>query len=182
MTPTSGKRLPLMKRRTVLAHASFLFLIFNALLLNVSQPLAAQKRAPSGGFEGKWNWAVYAKDKSELPPAYREMELREVPAYALDLTLRRKGNRLHGEYGLLARYLAKVDEGSFTTTITGGSARVNLKSNFGGSATVVLTLRGDKLHWRTIRSTGEAYFPKDAVLRRLRRGERLPYEAEDGRD
>lgn len=178
MMPHNRKRLRLRAGKTALVQASLAF-IFAAFLLSVPPTATAQKRAASSGFDGKWNWAVYAKDKSDLPPAYRDMKLREVPAYALDLTLRRKGNRLRGEYGLLARYLARVDEGSFATTITGGSARISLRSNFGGSATVVLTLRGDKLLWRTIRSSGEAYFPKEAVLRRLKRGERLPYEAED---
>jgi hypothetical protein len=107
------------------------------------------------------------------------MELKEVPAYALDLTLKQRGSRLRGTYGLLARYLARVDEGSFTTNIQGRSVRLSLKSNFGGTATVVLTLRGDTLLWRTIRSSGEAYFPKEAVLRRMKPGEKPPYVVED---
>jgi hypothetical protein len=137
----------------------------------------AQKRTKT--FTGSWNWAVYGKDKSELPPAYRDMDLKEVPAYAVDLTLRQRGKRLTGSFGIVARYLARVDEGDLATTLTGNRATVKLSSNFGGSATVVMTLRGNKLLWKVIRSNGENYFPKEAVLRRLRPGEKLPYEAEE---
>lgn len=128
----------------------------------------AQKRAKT--FTGKWNWAVYGTDKSDLPPAYQDMELKEVPAYAVHLTLRQRGKRLTGSFGVLARYLARVDEGDITTTVNGNRATVRLTSNFGGSATVVMTLQGDKLLWKVIRSKGENYFPKDTVLRRLRPG------------
>jgi hypothetical protein len=148
-----------------------LALIVAALSLSFAPAASSQSR----GFQGEWNWAIYAQDKSELPPAYRNMELKEVPAYALDLTLKQRGNRLSGNYGLLARYLARVDEGSFRTNIHGRSVRFTLKSNFGGSATVVLTLKGDTLLWRTIRSNGEAYFPKEVLLRRMKPGEKLPY-------
>jgi hypothetical protein len=119
---------------------------------------------------------IYAKDKSELPPAYRDAEdIREIPAYALDLTLRQRGNRLRGTWGLLARYLARLDEGDIATTIKGNQATLRLTSNFGGSATILLTLRGDKLHWKVISASGENFFPRSEVLRRLRPGEQLPY-------
>ncbi len=164
--------------KAALAHG-LLLLLSIALLLCAAQTATAQKRGSARGFQGSWNWAVYAESKDDLPPAYRSMELKEVPAYALDLTLKQRGNRLSGTYGILARYLAKIDEGNFTARIVNGSARFRLRSNHGGSATVVLTLRGDKLQWKTIRSTGEAYFPKDAELHRLKDGEKLPYEATD---
>jgi hypothetical protein len=153
-----------------------------ALMVASAQSASAQKR----GFQGNWNWAIYAESKDDLPPAYRSMEVREVPAYALDLTLKQRGNRVSGTYGLLARYLAKIDEGEFTARIVNGRAQFRLVSNHGGSATVVLTLRGDKLLWRTLRSSGENYFPKDAELRRLKPGEKPPYvadqEEDDGRE
>ena len=157
---------------------AFKALLILALLLVavVARPASAQRR---GGFQGNWNWAIYAESKDDLPPAYRSMELREVPVYALDLTLRQRGNRLTGTYGLLARYLAKIDEGDFTARVVNGRARFRLRSNHGGSATVVITLRGDKITWRTLRSDGENYFPKDAELRRLKPGEKLPYVADD---
>ena len=31
-----------------------------ALLLNAAQPAPAQRRAAARGFQGSWNWAVYA--------------------------------------------------------------------------------------------------------------------------
>src|ERR1051325_5901257 len=68
-------------------------------------------------FAGNWNWAIYGKSKEDLPPAYRNMDLKEVPAYAIDLTLKQRGPRLSGTWGIVAHYLARVDEGSFVTTI-----------------------------------------------------------------
>jgi hypothetical protein len=38
-------------------------------------------------FAGLWTWALYAEDKNELPPAYRNLPLQEVPAYSLDLDI-----------------------------------------------------------------------------------------------
>jgi hypothetical protein len=130
-------------------------------------------------FTGHWNWAIYGTSKEDLPPAYRGMDLKEVPAYAIDLTLKQRGQRLSGTFGILARYLAHVDEGSFATTIKGNRATVKLTSNFGGSATVALTLKGNNLTWKVTRSTGQNYFPKAEVLRRLRPGEKLPYVADE---
>ena len=152
------------------------FILLTIVCGAVTGSAFAQKRAKT--FTGNWNWAVYGKDKSDLPPAYRDMDLKEVPAYAVDLTLRQRGKRLKGSFGIVARYLARVDEGDFATTVTGNRATIKLTSNFGGSATVVMTLQGNKLLWKVIRSTGENYFPKETVLRRLRRGEKLPYEAD----
>jgi hypothetical protein len=129
-------------------------------------------------FTGNWNWAIYGKSKEDLPPAYRNMDLKEVPAYAIDLTLKQRGQRLSGSFGIVAHYLARVDEGSFVTTIKGNRATIKVTSNFGGSATAVLTLKGNKLLWKTIRSTGQNYFPESESLRRLRRGEKSPYAAD----
>lgn len=161
------------RRRTAL-----LFFL-GVVLLAMAAEVSAQSVA-SGRWQGHWNWAIYAKDKSELPPAYRDVEdVREIPAYALDLTLRKRGNRLSGSWGLVARYLARVDEGDLAATINGNRATIRLHSNFGGAATIQLTLRGDKLHWKLIRSSGENFFPKAEVLRRVRPGEKLPYVADD---
>ena len=135
----------------------------------------AQGRPAAGVFRGDWNWAVYAKDKSELPPAYQSMDVKQVPAYALDLTIRQKGGRLTAKCGVLARFLAKLDNCDFVAAARGGVARVSLKSSFGGTATVMLTLRGNRLHWKVIKRTGESYYPDDVVLRRLRKGEVPPY-------
>ena len=162
-------------------------LIVSGLLLCLSPQSGSEVSAQSPGaranWQGHWNWAIYAKDKSELPPAYRDAEdVREIPSYALDLTLRRRGNRLSGSWGLLARYLARVDEGDIAATIKGNRATVRLASNFGGTATIVLTLRGDRLSWKLINSRGTNYFPRAEVLRRMRPGEKLPYVADDEPD
>ena len=161
-----------------------LLLTVCGFLLCVSPPAAAEASAQSrnvnGNWQGHWNWAIYAKDKSELPPAYRDVEdVREIPAYALDLTLRRRGNRLIGSWGLVARYLARVDEGDIAATIKNNRATVRLTSNFGGTATIALTLRGDRLSWKLINSSGEHFFPRSEVLRRMRRGEKLPYVVDE---
>jgi len=162
-----------------------LFLLSCGVLLGItilgSSTASGQSRARKTNWQGHWNWAIYAKDKSELPPAYRDTEdVREIPAYALDLTLRQRGNRLTGSWGLLARYLARIDEGDIAARITGNRATIRLTSNFGGSATIALTLRGDRLSWKVVNSTGENFFPRSEVLRRMRRGEKLPYVAEEG--
>ncbi len=162
---------------TIFARAFKALLLF-ALLLNAAQPAPAQRRGAARGFQGSWNWVVYAESKDELPPAYRGMEVKEVPAYALSLTIRQRGNRLSGTFGVLARYLAKIDEGDFTARIVNGRARLHLTSSHGGSATVVLTLRGNKLIWKRTRTTGDNYFPDEVELRRLKPGEKLPYEAD----
>ena len=170
--------------KTESAQRKGFLLILAAVLLSISPlvttEIGAQTRAKAN-WQGHWNWAVYAKDKSELPPAYQDAEnIKEIPAYALDLTLRQRSNKLSGSWGLLARYLARVDEGDIEMTIRGNRATVRLTSNFGGSATIVLTLRGDRLSWKRISSSGENFFPRSEVLRRMRRGEKLPYVADEG--
>jgi hypothetical protein len=147
-----------------------------------ARPRFAQRRpaAVARGFAGDWNWAVYAKSRSELPPAYRNMGVREVPAYALDITIKQRGKRLSAACGVVARYLARVDDCSFDdATAKNGSAVVKLTSSFGGTATVRLTLKGDRLRWQVVEGRGEHYFPRDVTLRRLRRGEKLPYAADE---
>ena len=144
-----------------------------------STEIGAQTRAKAN-WQGHWNWAIYAKDKSELPPAYRDAEdVSEIPAYALDLTLRQRGNRLSGTWGLLARYLARVDEGDIAATIKGNRATVRLTSNFGGSATIVLTLRGNRLSWKLVKSSGENFFPRDEVCGACHQARNLPYVADE---
>ena len=138
---------------------------------------AAQGRAAS--FRGDWNYAVYAKDKSELPPAYQSMKLEEVPQYAIDITIRQSGRRLRATCGIVARYLARVEDCDFTAAVRNGAAQFNLRSSFGGTATVRLTLEGGALRWKTLRRKGESYYPDDIVLRRLKPGETPPYFEKD---
>lgn len=141
---------------------------------------AMQKRtAAARSFAGSWNWATYAESQDELPPAYRGMSVKEVPSYALDITIKQRGARLTATCGLLARFLARVDECDFDAVVRNGSALVNLKSNFGGSATVRLTLQRDGLRWKLVKSRGENFYPRDVTLRRLGPGEKLPYVADE---
>jgi hypothetical protein len=156
-------------------------LIMLALLLSGPSSSLAQKRAAARAraFEGSWNWAVYAESKDELPPAYRDMEIREVPAYALDITIRQRGNRLSATCGVLARYLARIEDCGFDAVVRNNAATVKLGSSFGGSATVRLTLSGDRLRWKVLKSKGENYYPRDVTLRKMGKGEKPPYAADE---
>jgi hypothetical protein len=159
-------------------------LLIIALLLfdarSDARPRVAQKRAAaSRSFAGSWNWAVYAKSQDELPPAYQSMSVKEVPSYALDITIKQKGNRLNATCGVLAHYLARVDECNFSAVVRNGSALVSLKSSFGGTATVRLTLQADGLRWKLVKSKGENFYPRDVTLRRLGPGEKLPYASDE---
>ena len=111
-------------------------------------------------------WAIYAKRRSELPPAYQDMKVTDVPQYILELNLKQKGHRLIGEYDAGARFLAKVENGDFSATVSRNEALVELESGHGGKITARITLRGDRLYWKVIKAEGEYYFPNEAVLRR----------------
>jgi hypothetical protein len=159
----------------LLLKSSLPFLMLALLVLAAPAGSAQRRVARARTFEGSWNWAVYAESSSELPPAYRSMSVKEVPSYALDVTIKQRGNKLTATCGLLARYLARVDECDFSAVVRNGSALVKLDSNFGGSATVRLTLEGESLRWKLVRSRGENYYPRDVTLRRLGKGEVPPY-------
>jgi hypothetical protein len=157
------KRLPLLVSLALLACAAH----------GAAGVASAQRRTAE--FRGSWNYAVYAEDKSELPSAYQGMELEQVPAFAIDITIEQTGNRLRATCGVAARFLARVEDCDFTATVRNGAAQFRLGSGFGGTATVRLTLRDGKLRWRTLRRTGVSYFPADVTLRRLKPGEIPPY-------
>ncbi len=162
------KRLPPLLSLALLACA----------LLAAPRTAAAQGRVPD--FRGSWNYAEYARDKGELPPAYQGMRLEEVPAFAIDLTIRQTGNRLRATCGVVARFLARVDDCGFAATVRNGEARFSVRSSFGGTAAVRLTVRGDRLRWQTVSRKGTSYVPADVTLRRLKPGETPPYfEKED---
>src|SRR6185295_11899804 len=112
-------------------------------------------------FQGEWEWAIYATSKSELPPAYRNERLKDVPNAAVYLKLKQRGNKLTGEYSASRRFLARLEDGDLESIIQGQTARVELQSGFGGTVTVLLTLKGNRLRWKTIKSDGEYYFPDD---------------------
>lgn len=151
-------------------------------LLSAAHATVAQTRPAAKGFSGSWNYATYAQDKSELPPAYQDMKLEEVPQFAMDITIRQNGNRLRATCGIVARYLARIEDCDFTATVRNGAAQFRLGSGFGGSATVKLSLTREGLRWQTLRRSGVSYFPEDVTLRRLKPGELPPYvEKEDAR-
>jgi len=154
----------------------FTILFGIATVLCLVSSASAQSKRP---FQGNWNFAEYATDKSELPPAYQNMDLKEIPRYAVDLTIKQRGNKITGSFGIIARYLARVDEGVFSGTIKGSSVTFKVRSNFGGAATVQLTVRGSKLIWKRLKSKGDMYFPDDIELRKLKPGEKPPYVADD---
>lgn len=165
-----------MRRVPLLLSLTFL----SIFVCGPAREAPAQTRPAPRGFGGSWNHATYARDKSELPPAYREMELEQVPQFAIDITIRQTGNRLRATCGIVARYLARIEECDFTATVRNGAAQFRLGSSFGGSATVRLSLSGDKLRWQTVRRNGVSYYPEDVTLRRLKPGETPPYFERDG--
>lgn len=176
------RTLPAKASPSLLLKFSLPFLMLAPLVLAAPAGHAQRRVAKARAFEGSWNWAIYAESSSELPPAYQGMSVKEVPSYALDVTIRQRGNRLTATCGLVARYLARVDECDFSAVVRNGSALVKLESNFGGSATVRLTLEGERLRWRVVRSRGENYYPRDVTLRRLGKGEVPPYVTVEGED
>jgi hypothetical protein len=149
----------------------FIFIIFAAhQLLPAAQ---AQQKGAARGFEGEWEKFEYPTSRDELPPAFKNEPLKDVPRFSLSLTIKQKGNKLSGDYGGTARYLARLEEGdTFTAIAQGNTARLRVVSGFGGHAVVLLTLRGDKLYWKIIKQEGELYFPDNTVLHRVKKGRR----------
>lgn len=140
-------------------------LAFLALLtIAFSVPAFAQRAKP---FQGEWKWAFYAKSRSELPPAYRDAPLREIPGAAIYLNIKQHGNKLTGEYSGSRRFLAKLEDGDFDAIAKNNTALLELTSGFNGTVTVRLTVQGNRMHWKLIKQNGEHYFPDDVYLRRL---------------
>jgi len=127
--------------------------------------VAASAQRP---FQGQWEWAIYAKSRSELPPAYRDAKLSEVPAASVWLKIRQRGNKLTGEYSASRRYLAKLEEGDLDVSAKGKTAEFEIASSFGGKLTIRITVTGNRLHWKAIKEEGEHYYPLDVVLRRIK--------------
>ena len=117
----------------------------------------AQARAGAANFQGEWEWASYARSRDELPPAYRNERLKDIPAAAINLTLRQRGRKLTGDYSASRRFLARLEDGGLDATVHDNKATLELESGFGGTVTVLLTLSGNRLHWKTIKSKGESY-------------------------
>jgi hypothetical protein len=147
-----------------------LFLIASFFCLAAAFPAASQAQSRPANFQGQWEWVVYAKSRSELPPAYRNERLRDVPAGSVFLNLKQRGKKLTGEYDASVRFLARLEEGDVDTLVKGKTAELELQSGFGGKLTVRLTLSGNRLHWQVIKSDGgEHHFPQDVYLRRVKR-------------
>lgn len=138
--------------------------LFVILIVAAAAPAMAQR---AHSFQGEWEWAVYAKSRSELPPAYRNERLKDVPGAAIYLKIKQRGNKLTGDYSASRRFLARLEEGELDTRIKGNTAKLELTSGFGGTLTVLLTLQGNRLHWKTVKSEGEYYFPDDVYLRKV---------------
>jgi hypothetical protein len=137
------------------------------LCLGIAFPSAANAQTRAANFQGQWEWAVYAKSRAELPPAYRNEPLRDVPGASLNLNLKQRGKKLTGDYDASRRFLARLEEGEMDALVTGNAAQFELQSGFGGKMTVRLTLRGNRLHWKIVKSEGEYYFPDDVYLKRV---------------
>ena len=143
--------------------------LFAGLLMTPAAAAIAQR---AGNFQGEWEWAVYAKSRDELPPAYRDEPLRSVPGAAVFLKIRQKGYKLTGEYSASRRYLAKLEDGEFDSLVRSNTTTLELVSGFEGTVTVLLTRVGNRLHWKAIKSEGESYFPDDVYLWRVVRRKR----------
>ena len=140
---------------------ALLAIAFAASLVGVAQS--------SNEFRGTWQWASYPTSRSELPPAMRNEPLREVPRASLTLSLSQNGNKVTGEYSGSARYLARLEDGELDGLIKGQTLTLELTSSFGGNLTVELRRAGQRLHWKVIKSEGQAYFPQDVFMRRTSR-------------
>lgn len=147
-------------------------LILTLLVLmaqSLSQHAVAQRHSVTSGFRGSWEWAIYARSSRDLPPAYRDMSVQDVPERFLGVTLYRRGNRLTGLVESGERFLAKVElDVRFRTIIRGNVAQLTLESGHGGTITATMTLRRNALYWRIIWEQGEHYFPREAILHRVR--------------
>jgi hypothetical protein len=136
-----------------------------AFVLVSGQSSLGQSRPTN--FQGEWEWVIYPTSRKELPPAYRNEPLKSVPVANVWLKLKQRGNKLTGEYGASAHYLARVEDGELDETLKGLTTTLELTSGFGGTVTVRLTLQGNRLHWKTIKSDGVHYFPDDVFLHRV---------------
>ena len=150
----------------MLKQSTLIFLLLVAVAAS-AQSSYGQSHQPVANIRGEWRWAIYAKSRAELPPAYRNESLKDLPQAEIDLTLKQKGDKLAGEYSASRRFLARLEDGEFDTNIKGNSAQFELTSGFGGTVTVLLRLQGNRLHWKTIKSEGESYFPDDVYLTRV---------------
>lgn len=129
--------------------------------------------------EGHWSWGLYADDKNELPPAYRDRLLSKVPEYSLELDIKQQGTKISGHYLCTWRFLSRIEEGDFTATVKGNKVFLNLESGFGGNVRVKLVRENDLLHWKVIKRKGDDYFHNNVTLSRTKLGMSNPEDAPD---
>ena len=159
-----GKKLEIFLVKTVILLLASLFCLAAAF------PAAANAQSRSANFQGQWEWVIYAKSRDELPPAYRNERLRDVPAASVFMDLKQRGQKLTGDCDASRRFLARLEECEVDATVKGKTAELELQSSFGGKITVRLTRSGNRLHWKVIKSDGgEHYFPEDVYLWRVKR-------------
>lgn len=150
--------------RTLIATSLTLALLM--LTAHAPDAHAQRRRSTIKNFQGAWLWGTYAKSRRELPPAYRNMSVREVPREYIAFGLSQTGDELSGDIDAGQRFLAKVEHNEFTTKIKNNIARVTLESGHGGKVTATIALRNNRLYWKIVEQEGEHYFPLEAVLHR----------------
>jgi len=157
---------------------NFFLILIVAICFESTIKVSAQKQNERVKFEGEWNWAVYAKDRNQLPAHFRdntELKLEDIPQDALDVSIEQKGNKISGNFTSLAQFNAYIDEAEFKGTIKGNIAEIKLKSSFGGTVLVELKIEDNKLYWKKVSNKGDNWLPTEVVLRRLGKNEFPPY-------
>jgi hypothetical protein len=103
-----------------------------------------------------------------------------VPAYALDMTIKQRGNRLTATCGVVARYLARLEDCELRRDREERRrARQTRRAASAGLRPCALTLKAKPALAGSSRRKGEHYYPSDVTLRRLKKGEKPPYVADE---
>jgi hypothetical protein len=126
------------------------------LILFVSSILASLGRADGGGdFTGTW-----------------ASKTTDAITFALDL--KQKGSRVEGYHNAVAQGGRRVDDvqpdtgqPSVSGSVRGRVAHVTFNSGYGdGTGEATITLNGNRLEWKIIKSSGMHYLPSASVLHR----------------
>jgi hypothetical protein len=100
---------------------------------------------------------------------FQGQKIKENSFMSLVIRLEQQGNELSGTCSNKVRYEWEGDESSFTTTIKGKVAQLEIESTLGGKAIIRLTAHKNRLYWNVIKidnSKGEFWFPQTATLQR----------------
>ncbi|HEX8398431.1 MAG TPA: hypothetical protein VF644_13445 [Pyrinomonadaceae bacterium] len=157
---------------------NFFLILIVVVCFGTTIKVSAQNSNKQVKFEGEWNWAVYGKNKSQMPPDFRDdpaFKIEDVPQDALDISIERKGSKIIGTLTSLSQFNAYIDDTKFRGIIKDNIAEIKLKSNFGGTVVVELKIEGDNLYWKKISQKGENWLPTEVALRRLGKNEFPPY-------